>query len=328
MNRYSTIYGKILDIIAKNNNFAIYSHIKTDIDAIGCSLAMKRVLENMGKTAHVFIDSVLPSNSFFLNEIDKINAEKQKSYDVSIVLDCADAQRLGRNQFKFAKNIKTCFQIDHHKGNPNFARHNIVDENASSTCEMLYDFLTYSKIQIDREIATYLLSGIITDTGAFKYNSTSPKTLKTAAALLEKSGLKMDELTTPLLSSISREAFELIKLSLDKLEFVAGGKGAVIMLSREDLEKTEATFEDTNVLRDVPMRNKDLVLLAIATQKPQDGIYYVAVRSKGEYSARNVALEFGGGGHEQASGCKKDAPQAEVRKLLIESIEKEIKRHC
>lgn len=325
-NLQKTNFDKMSQILAKFSKFAIYSHTKTDVDAIGSTLALKKALENMGKTAHIFIDSLVPENAQFLDGIKNINNEKLSSYEVAIVLDCCDVRRLGRNQFKYYKNTLMTINIDHHVGNEKFCKLNILFEGLSSTCEILYELFTYLKIDIDREIAEDLLSGLLTDTGCLKYNSVTPTTLKVAAKLLEKTGKAMDEFTGPLFNSITREAFELIKLSLNKLEFIEGGKAGIILISAQELESVHAKFEDTAVLRDVPMKNKDLKILLVATENPKDGIYYASVRSKGLYSARNIAMDFGGGGHQQASGFKKDADPSELRKLFIESIRKELNK--
>jgi len=319
-------FTEICDIIHKNKTFAIYSHVHTDIDAVGSSLALKLILEKLGKTAHVFIDSIMPDNAFNLKGVDLVNNEKLSKYDVACVLDCADESRLGRLQFKYKRNTKTTFEIDHHLGNPLFAKANYVREDASSTCELIYSLANQLKVEIDKAISLCLVSGILTDTGCLKFSNTTPSTLAVVSYLLEKTGKKMDEITYPLFNNLTISAFELKKLSINKLELVLGNRAGIIVLSSDDLASCKASFEETKGLADIPMQIKKVKVVAVATQSPYDGIYYISIRSKGELSAKDIASEFGGGGHQKASGCKiEDGPDV-VREKLLKAIEKELNK--
>lgn len=319
-------FSEICEIINKFKTFAIYSHMHTDIDAIGSSLAMKKLLEKLGKTAHVFIDSVFPDNAKILNGVDKINNEKLDAYDVAIVLDCADEKRLGRLVYKFRKNTKTTFQIDHHLENPLFAKTNYVREEASSTCELIYNLVCAIGVSLDKDMAKCMISGILTDTGCLKFSNTEPSTLVVVSKLLEILKISMDEITYPLFNSLTISAFDLKKLSLNKLELVCRGRAGIIILSKEDLESCSATFEDTKGLTDLPMQIAKVKCVVVATQSPYDGIYYISVRTKDDYSSKNIASEFGGGGHIKAAGAKIDEEPKIIREKLIKAISKELEK--
>ena len=125
-----TSLEKIADVIKTYKSFAIYSHVHTDIDAVGSSLALKVGLEGLGKTAHVFIDSQLTPNAYSLKGADLINNQKQKEYDVAIVLDLSDESRLGRLKYKYRKNVKTTICIDHHLDPQDFCRFMYVNNMA------------------------------------------------------------------------------------------------------------------------------------------------------------------------------------------------------
>lgn len=315
---------EISDIIKKYNTFAIYSHIKTDMDAIGSSMGLKYALEKMGKTAHIFIDSVLPDNAGVLRGVEKINNEKLNSYDVAVILDCGNIDRIGRLQYKYRKNTKTTFQIDHHLDNPMFAIVNYVRSDASSTCELVFNLLNEMGIELDVCISKCLLSGMLTDTGCMKFSNTKPSTLCASAKLLENCKIKMDEITYPLFNNLTISAFNLKKLSLNKLEFICEDKAGLIILTKEDLESCNATFEETKGLTDIPMQIKKLKCVVVATQNPKDDIFYISVRTKDEYSSKNIATELGGGGHFKAAGGKISQPKSVVRETLIKAITKEI----
>ena len=129
---------KICSILKSNKTFSIYTHINTDIDAIGSSLALKRALTKLGKTAHLFVDSIFPNNAYMFEDVDKINQEKLSEYDCCVVLDCGDEARLGRLKYKYRKNVKTAICIDHHLENSVPVKNKLVDTNVSSTCELIY----------------------------------------------------------------------------------------------------------------------------------------------------------------------------------------------
>lgn len=326
MNKNCETFSEIIEIIKRNKTFAIYSHIHTDIDAIGSSLALKKTLEKLGKTAHVFIDSFFPLNAETLNGVEKINNEKLSAYDVAVVLDCADVARLGRLQYKFRKNTKTAFQIDHHLGNPLFLKTNYVREDESSTCELVYNLICELGVEVDKDIAKCLISGVLTDTGCLKFSSTKPTTLGIVSKLLEICDVGMDEITYPLFNNLTMGAFNLKKVSLNKLEFVCDEKAGLVILTKEDLAECGASFEETKGLTDIPLQIQKLKCVVVATQSPYDDIFYVSVRTKDDFSSRDIAGELGGGGHMKAAGGKIDAPKATVRELLIKAIEKELQK--
>lgn len=318
-------FSKIVNVIKSNESFSIYSHMRTDIDAVASSLALKRALENMGKTAHVFIDSIMPENSKGLNGIEKINNQKQTNYDVCIVLDCPDKSRLARLKFKFFKNTKTSIQIDHHQGNNMFCRHNYVDTNASSTCEIIFELLNELNAKFDTDIYKLLLSGILTDTGGLKYN-TSAKTLKIASNILSSSKLPMEEISYPL-TEIGKTTFNIKKRAYEVIETYYDDKVAIICLNKDDFARANATLANTDSLVSIATELESVKITALMSEPSDEpGTFYVSLRSKDCYVVRNVAAVFGGGGHERASGCRIFGPADEVKKQLLNAIKQEIDR--
>ena len=319
-------FSSVKKVIEQNRTFSIYSHMHTDIDAIGSSLALKMMLEKMGKKACVFIDSSFPDNSQTLKGVELINNQKFESYDVCVILDCPEPARLGRLQYKYRKNTKTSIQIDHHLKNTMFAKHNIVCEESSSTCELIYYLLKALRNEIDKEMCRCLLSGILTDTGGFKFSSTKGSTFVACAELMDKGYFVFDEITYALFNNLSLGAFELKKLSLNNLELFCDNKAGLIMLSADQIKNCGANYEDTKGLTDIPMQIKSVVCVVVASESPVDGIYYLSIRTKEKFSARNIAIEFGGGGHEKASGCKIPLEPSKVRELIKSAVTKEINK--
>ena len=322
-------FSKICEIINQYKTFSIYVHINTDFDAIGSALALRKILNKLGKTAHVFVDSILPHNVDFIEDYECINNEKLDSYDVCCALDCNDENRLGRLRYKYRKNVKSSFQIDHHLDNTNFLKENVIDSGSSSTCEMVYELAKQLNIELDPVLCKYLICGILTDTGCLKFSNTKPSTLRVIAELIEKGGYIMDELTYPLFNNLTFEAFELKKRSIDKLEYICDKKAGVVILTEQDLKECGVGFEHTKGLTDVPMQIQDLKVVVLATESKIDNAYHISIRTKDNFSAQAIAKEFGGGGHKKAAGCKIAIEyENTIKQMLADAIQKELNKQC
>lgn len=313
------MFEKIINLMRDANNISIYSHINTDCDAMGSSLALKLALEQIGKKVDVYSNSNFPSNfSFYGEYIAGLNKKTCDKYDLCICLDTPNENRLGKYKYTYRKNIKNVIVIDHHTlSNEKFARFSYVLES-SSTCEILYGLLKKLGIQFDRDICRFLLSGILTDTGRFSH-SVTPKTLSIVSKLLQFGGLDMESITTPLFNSMSYSCFEMLKKLYNNIEFYCDNKFALVMFKRQDFIDTGTTLDDTNAFPDLPLQLES-VQFAILASEDDKGYFRVSLRSKSGISARSVAESFGGGGHPNASGCKIFGSYDEVKQKLIDSI--------
>ena len=319
--------SQIANVIKGNKSFSIYTHVHTDIDAIGSSLALKRTLEKMGKVAHVFIDSTFPNNAYMFNDTLLINNQSQKEYDVAIVLDCNDENRIGRLKYKYRKNAKTTILLDHHLEGDRFAKYNFVETRVSSTCEVIYMLIKELGQDIDKETCRLLISGIYTDTGCLKFSNAYPSTFKIIAELLEKSGYVMDEIMVPLLSNLSIEAFNLRRLAHNRIEFFEDNQLAIMTLVAKDFKELNVSFDETKGITDIAMQIGSVKMVALVSEGEQEpGVHYISFRSKGDYNVKRVAETFGGGGHLKASGCKIVEPINETKKLVLNALKEELYR--
>ena len=280
----------------------IFAHSKTDGDAVGSSLALFSYVKSLGKDVSVAIDSEFPTNLMFLKEINEINKNVPKSGDLAIIVDSPTLDRLGRNKFK-PKKYGKIIAIDHHVIVEKVGHINYVKPQASSTCEVIYDLFVDEGEPISPEMAKFLLVGILTDTAGLRFSSTSPDTFRIVASLLETANLKINDLINPLFSSLTHEMFLLKKLAYDKIEFYNDNKIAFLAISNENLLSTGVSFNDTKIVIEIGMGLKDVKLMALVTEG-EPGVVYVSFRSKGEFDVNEIAGEFGGGGHKEASGCK------------------------
>ncbi|MBQ7467008.1 MAG: bifunctional oligoribonuclease/PAP phosphatase NrnA [Clostridia bacterium] len=317
-----TSLEKITEIIKTYKTFAIYTHVHTDIDAVGSALALKNGLESLGKIANVFVDSQLPENAYFLKGASLINNEKLKEYDVAVVLDLSDESRLGRLRYKYKKNTKVSICVDHHLDPDDFCRFAFVNDKVSSTCELICELLKLLNVDFTQDICKCLISGILTDTGGLKFSSAYPSTFKIVGELLQKSGLAMDEITYPLFNSKSIYEYNLWKVSINNTQLFYENQFALITITQNDFKQTNTSMKDTKGLTDNALLLESVKVVVLVSEDV-DGIYYLSIRTKSPYSAKTIAEDFGGGGHLKAAGCKIAKSLEEAKTLIHQAVKKE-----
>ncbi len=312
------MFEKIIKLLNNASNISIYSHVNTDCDAMGSSLALKLALEQLGKKVDVYSNSDFPSNFKFYGEhMNMINKKTCEQYDLAVCLDTPNEGRLGKYKFTYRKGVKNVIVIDHHTlSNVKFSRFSYVLES-SSTCEILFGVLKKLNIRFDADICRFLLSGILTDTGKFEHSVTQ-RTISIVSKLLTYGKVTMESITTPLFHSMSFNLLEMLKKLYNNMEFYSENRFALVMFKREDFIETGTTLDDTNAFPDLPLQLEDVQFCILASEDDQ-GYFRVSFRSKGDLSAKDVAESFGGGGHPNASGCKIFGNYDDVKQRLIDS---------
>ena len=308
---------KVIELLLASRNVAIYTHINTDCDAVGSSLALRDVLMSLGKNVDVFVHSTFPTNFKVFGDISFYNKKTcEENYDLAVCLDCATEARLGKYQYTYRKGLKNTLQIDHHDiSNEMYCRNNYV-VHASSTAELLFDIFSEMKVVLSPYASKCLIAGIETDTGKFSHSTTST-TFEAMASLMQTVECTIDKITAPLFNSMKMEVFELLKIAYQTIEFYSDGRLGIMMFKHEDFVKTGTTLDDVGVFPDIPLQ-LEKVEFAILASEDDKGYYRVSFRSKGEISAKAVAETFGGGGHLNASGCKIFGEFEDVKSRLLE----------
>ena len=317
------IYNKILEQIKKVKSVAIFSHINSDADAIGSSIALKLALENMGKKVTIFIDEPIHSNFEFMNTQKHLNQHKNDHFELAICLDCPNPKRFGTN-IKYFYRIKNTINIDHHPDNEKFALINLVDDKSCSTSSIIYKFLSHLSIEINQEMATCLYAGIAGDTGRFKHNNTTSEDMLIASKLLDL-GADLETINYYLFARMSQNEFSLLKLALNKTEFYSDNRFALICLDINDFIKTDCQPNDAHFLIDY-LLNLIGTKIAVVMSQEKSEEFKVSIRSRDDYSAQNVAKSFGGGGHIRASGCRIFSNISKAKKQIIDAVMQEDKR--
>lgn len=312
----------ILNEIKVAEKIVILTHEAPDGDAIGSSLAFKLALKQLGKKSDVIIPEY--SRLFnFLPGADEILQESDiKEYDLAIALDSGDLKRLkcGEDYFETAKRT---VQIDHHGSNTMFGDLNFVNPVSPACCEILVEMFNYYGIKIDKEIGTCLVTGIITDTGGFRYPKTSAETFEFTAELL-RIGVNVSDIYKRVQDTKTRANFELTKLILERMELLEEGKVTFTYIMQEDSKKIGAEVGDHEGLVEMG-RDIEGVEVSIFIREKEDGSFKASLRSNSYVNVADICLLFGGGGHQMAAGCNFTDNIEDAKNKLIREIRKVLK---
>lgn len=314
------LHVEIGKLIKSNDNFAIASHTSPDGDSIGAMLALYTILSSLGKKVDVFVEDTPPYKYSFLPKFEELKiCNNSGEYSCLFVLDCGDKERLGKCE-DLIDRAKRVINIDHHISNNMFGHLNIVDPNASSTGELIYQILKLNGFEISKDIAACLYTSIITDTGGLKYSNTTSVTLSIVGDLIN-TGIDFSEISSFIYNRRSISQIKLMSMVTQTLEMHMDNKVSMLTLTRNMLDECSANDEEAeefiNIARDI-----DGVQVAVFIKEKDQLIYKISLRSKKLVDVRKVAEEFGGGGHIRAAGCTIEGNINEIKKKLIFAIKK------
>lgn len=311
---------EIIKQIEKSESIVILTHESPDGDAVGSALAMKLALESLGKKPDVIIPEYAEIFKFLPGTQDIKESSDVEKYDLAISLDCATLKRLmGAEYFE---NAARTIVIDHHGSNSMYGDFNYVNPVSPACCEILAGMFDYYNINITKEIGSCLLTGIITDTGGFKYPATTAETFEFTADLLRK-GVNVSDIYRRVLQTVSRAHFELAKRVMDRMEILEDGKVTFTYIDKKDEEEVSAKPGDHEGLVELG-RDIDGVEVSIFIRQKEDGSdeYKVSMRSTEYVNVSDVCLMFGGGGHPRAAGATVPGTVEEVKNKLLKEIKK------
>ncbi len=312
-------WGPAIDALRDAEEICIACHFNPDGDALGSLLGASLGLRSLGKrTFPSFGNSPakIPFGYDFLPGADSLlQPSELLGGGLLLALDCGVVRRLGALE-PLAATSATTINVDHHPGNDNFGKLNIVATDASSTAEIVTRMLQALGVKLDVKMATCLYTGINTDTGSFQYSNSSPDTLRLAADLL---ALGVD---APFISQQVHESspFGFLKLVgrvLDRAVLHEEQRFIYSYYKRKDLIETGVAPDETDKLLDM-IRSTRAADVAGLFKEQSDGKYRVSLRSKGSVSVGAIARKRGGGGHELAAGFTADDVENTVLAMLPE----------
>jgi phosphoesterase RecJ-like protein len=319
---------KIIRRLKQSDNILVMSHVNPDGDAIGSLIAMALSLEKWGKRTTMYNESPIPAVYRFLPAVDRIvrRIERPSSYDAVVVLDCSNIDRIGKlaagaDQFSVTVNI------DHHLSNTGFGDLCHVDSAACSTAEIVYRMIKALGIPLDRDISTAIYTGILTDTGSFRFANTNRTAFSVCLDMMEN-GVDPYTVAQHVYGTYSIGRIKLLNLALDSIEISEDGTLSFMMLTRDMLEETGTRPEDVDGMINYAKSIKDvrvaiLIQERVRSDEARDkNHFYVSLRSDGSVDVAALASAFGGGGHHRAAGFCAETTLADLKGGILEWLKK------
>jgi bifunctional oligoribonuclease and PAP phosphatase NrnA len=298
----------ILEFIKDKKNILITTHTNPDGDAIGSQVALAEYLKQQGKNCFLINCSITPKFFHFLDPKNSIQRYKEsdhqdlfKSLDGVIIVDISDWPRLCEVGKAIKKQNLPVAIIDHHITSDDMGPTIISDPTASSTGELIYDFLNTNNCQWDQLIVNALYTCILTDTGSFRFTNTTSRTHRVTADLIDK-GAECSKVYKHIYESYSPQRSILMGKMLGSLKFEKNDQIVWYVLTQDLLKESGAEYWETEGFSELS-RNIKNVQITIMFVETQDGRIKVSFRSKGEIAINNLAQKFGGGGHKFAAGA-------------------------
>ena len=314
----------ILNEIKKAETIVILAHESPDGDAVASSLSVMHAVTQLGKNADVIIPEYSKDFKFLPGSEKILEKGQEEPYDLAILVDCTDLKRLacGKEYFEPAKRT---IEIDHHSVNAVFGDLNYVDPVAPACCQVLMAMFEYYGLEITKELATCILTGIITDTGGFQWGGVTPETFEFAAKLVRK-GAKLKEICRIALRKKSKAHCELEKIIYDRLEFLEDGKIAFAYLNLEDYENTHAEMGDDEGLVEMLRDIEDVEVAVLLKEKEGANGYKASLRSHETVNVSDICMLLGGGGHRGAAGCFINGTLDQAKTKIINAVKQGLKK--
>ncbi len=329
----SEVIDTILKAIGEYQTFLISSHVNSDGDSIGSQLAFYSFLSELGKMAYVVNTDPVPARYKFLPNSNILkthtefnNAILLSDIEVVIILDSGSLNRIGEDLSAQISPESIIINIDHHSSNEIFGHHNLVDTDACATGELVFDIIKNAGVKMGYELAVCLYTAILTDTGGFKFTNTTPKTHLITAELINE-GVKPERINELVYDIVPYKKARLFGMSLATLKISPNSKIAWMSVTNEMYNQTQTKAEDTEGFIDY-VRSLENVEVALFFREVEDGNVKVSLRSKntdqGSFpiNVKDIASEFGGGGHVFAAGSFIVKPLNEAIEAVLEKVRK------
>jgi phosphoesterase RecJ-like protein len=304
-------------------------HVRPDGDAIGSLVALAHSLKLAGRQVHALSEDRVPGNLAFLPDLGIVESppDHPLEVDVAVALDTATKDRLGERTNRALSAAPLLINVDHHPTNPRYGHLNHIDTTAPATGQIVYELLTQEGFPMDGIVRQHLFAAISTDTGSFQFSSTTPRTHRIIAEMME-AGLDSATLSQKLYHEHPRRRMHLLKALLNEMKFSAGNRVASWALTVATQKEAEMEAGDTEGLIDT-LRAIEGTLAVVMFEEMVEGKVRVSARSKdARLDVSKVCSEFGGGGHKMAAGARLPGPLASAESRFLEALKNEIERTC
>jgi len=325
LNPPKQVPSQVIEALRQADNILVACHVFPDGDALGSQLGLGDILESLGKKVHYYCEEFSSTMYEFMPGSEKLRSDLPDIalFDAAVAVDCGDRFRLG-HEMQTLLQIHPFVVIDHHAGHKDFGDISWVEANRSSTAEMIFDLALALAADISYNAAYCLYTAIVSDSGSFKYDSTSAYTFQVASNLLNR-GVIPSEVAAKLFDNYSVNRLHLLEKVLGSLELYGDGQIAFITATNEMFEASGAQREDTEEFINLPRALRS-VKVAAFFKETLDGYIKVSLRAKGECDVAHIAGKYGGGGHRNAAGYRvKDKTMAEIKEELLQETKRRLK---
>ena len=326
-------YKAALRMMGEAKRILVSGHLSPDGDSVGSMIALVRLLRGAGKETFATADpNALGKPGFLEGAEDFIPPRKLRhfvrrngAFDLFIALDNSSFTRMPPEVKPVAEGLKAIC-IDHHVTNDGtFGDVQIVDAAASSTGEIVWRFAKWNEWKLDRAIAEALWVAMITDSGRFAYDSTSPQTLRAASDLL-KYGVRTALINDIIYGTFSRKAIELKRIAWRSLHIWKNRRVAEVTLTRDDFREVRGTKAEAEDIIEIPrsvVKNEIALFFYQIPDRTKET--RCSIRTRGDWDATVLAAKFGGGGHRKAAGCTIKAPLASAKRQMRTAVKEMLK---
>ena len=301
--KLTKIANQLNEDISKYDNFLILPHVMADGDAVGCCIAMARYIKSRGKKALMVMEEKVPYIYSFMEnscDIEIYTPAKTYNYDICIAIDTGDIKRLGKRKILFENHIS--YNIDHHKTNDGYAVYNYVNEDVSSSGEIVYEIFQKMNASFDHDIAQALYVAIATDTGGFRYQNTNKKSFIISARLMDYE-LNIEKISEWVFERTNMNKLHLFENTIQNIRFHCNNRVAVSTLRTSEYMHLDVTDEDfeglVNIVKNIEGVEIGIFLRERTDKKEVKG----SLRSNTDnVDVSLIAKAHGGGGHARAAG--------------------------
>ena len=316
------LLNQIAGVVKKSKTFFLSGHHKPDGDTVASEIAMASLLRRMGKTVDVYNAETVPESLMFLKGAEKIKTAKKvdKHYDVAIIFECFDQERMG-NVIELKKQATHVINIDHHLMHSNFGTINFINVHASSNSEQLAYVFEKFKKPITKEEAMALYTGIATDTGRFQHSNTNAETLRIAAHMVER-GANPALVSERVFTTRSHAGLKLLAHCLTTLKTTENEKIAYAQVTKDDFRRLGSNPEEMEDIVNYGLQIPTILVSILARENESRTAVKVSLRSRRNVDVCALAQQFGGGGHKYASGCKIKGSIQDVTPKIVEAARK------
>jgi len=315
----------VIQFFEKNKKIIITTHESPDADGIGAEIALKELLDSLGTKSFVVNGDPTPDKLCFLDVNSVINIASDFSLpdDISdysvVVLDTNNFVNTGAAYTLLSAHVNEIFIIDHHEGGEDYIDTHFVMVEASSASEIVFFIMDHYRHDFTRNAAQALYTGLLFDTGGFKYKKTTPRTHLAVAKLLS-TGIKPFEIHERIFDINELSAFLLKSKILSTVEVYLDGKMILMHLTPEMLKETSADFSQGETSINLPLSVAE-VQVSVLLKQDVDGPLKVSMRTKGDLDVSGIAISNGGGGHKNAAGFKTQLSRDDAKKYVVKQIE-------